>query len=235
MKKRIQIALCDDEKTIHDIVEKQIEEYGRKRECNVQLLHFFSAKELLDSEEKFQILLLDIDMPQMDGIEAAKRLPEAGTECKIIMLTAKTERFKDAFKIGAYRFVTKPIEQAEFEEALDDTMEVLLGLEEVEIKTGNLVSRVSQCRIHYLKACGDYVQIFIGEKSYQNERTLKSWKDELDDRLFIECHKSYLVNLKEVKEMKQNVLLLENGKEIPVARRRKKEVLQAFIEFDVKR
>lgn len=235
MNEMLHIALCDDEECIHDIVGGMLEEYSKEKRREIEIIHFFSAKELLESKEEFQILLLDIDMPQMDGIEAARHLLEDGKICKIIMLTGKPERFKEAFKIGAYRFVTKPVEQYELEEALGDTERTLLGYNKAEVKFDNILCRVFQYSIDYVEACGDYVKIYIGEKICESDRTLRSWKEELDSRLFVECHKSYIVNLKRVKQVKKNVLLLENGKEVPIARRRKKEVLQAFMEYDTKK
>lgn len=230
----IHIALCDDEKCIHDIVGDMIEEYSKERKCEFKVTHFFSAKELLESKEEIQILLLDIDMPKMDGIEAAKKMIDKGNICKIIMLTGKQERFKEAFKIGAYRFVTKPVDIYELNEALDETRGTLLGYSKVEVKFQNASCWVFQYNIDYVKACGDYVKIYIGEKICESDKSLKNWKAELDSLLFIECHKSYIVNLKSVKQVEKNVLILKNGEEIPIARRRKAEVLQAFIEYDIK-
>ncbi|MDD6482537.1 MAG: LytTR family DNA-binding domain-containing protein [Lachnospiraceae bacterium] len=233
MEELIRIALCDDEKHVHETVLEILKEYRRKRNCTAILSSFFSAEELLETGEKFHILLLDIDMPQMDGIEAAYRLREQGEQCKIIMLTSKRERFKDAFKIGAYRFVTKPIDAEELEEALDDARGTLLGYAQVEVKIGKMKSKLFQYQIDYLQACGDYVKIHAGGTVCDSTRSLKSWKGELDSRLFVECHKSYLVNLGSISRAEKDMLMLENGEIIPVARRRRKDVLQAFLEFDV--
>lgn len=234
MKDKLQIALCDDEKCIHDMVEKILEEYRQEKNCDIKITHFFSAKELLESKEDIQILLLDIEMPQMDGIEAATHLLENGKVCKIIMLTGKPERFKEAFKIGAYRFVTKPVDSKELKEALEDTRRTLAGYEKVQVKYENTPCWIFQYRIHYVEACGDYVKIYTEEKQFESDRTLKSWKEQLDSKLFIECHKSYIINLDYIKRVKNNVILLENGKEIPIARRRKNQVIQAFVEYDTK-
>lgn len=230
----IKIGLCDDEEHAHEAVAKMILDYQKKRECSMEVIHYFSGGELLETEEALQILLLDIDMPQMDGIEAAFRLREQGKMCRIIMLTSKRERFKEAFKIGAYRFVTKPIDVAELEEALDDAWDTLLGYEQVELKYGTMICHFFQYQIDYLQACGDYVKIHVGEKICESTRTLKSWKDELDSRLFIDCHKSYIVNLRSVSRAEKDKLLLNNGEKIPIARRRREEVLQAFVEFDIR-
>lgn len=234
MNEMLHIALCDDEECIHDIVGEMIKKYSKEKGCEIKVTHFFSAKELLESKEEIQILLLDIDMPQMDGIEAATHLLENGRICKIIMLTGKQERFKEAFKIGAYRFVTKPVDSYELMDALEDTRRNLIGYDKVQLKYGNISCWIFQYTIDYIEASGDYVKIYAGEKKFESDRTLKSWKEQLDSRLFIECHKSYIVNLNSIKYVKNNVLLLESGREIPIARRRKNEVIQAFVEYDTK-
>lgn len=235
MNKVLHVALCDDEEYIHETIGKVIKEYGEERKSELKVLHFFSGKDLLESKEEMHILLLDIDMPYIDGIEAAFCLKEKGKECKIIMLTSKQERFKEAFKIGAYRFVTKPVDIEELKEALDNTREILLGYNQIEVKFEHTRCKILQSNIDYIEACRDFVKIYVGKNICQSERTLKSWKEELDNRLFIECHKSYIVNLKSVAKVKRNTLVLENGKEIPIARRRKKDVLQTFIEYDTKK
>ncbi len=171
MEEMIKIGLCDDEVYVHEVASKIIEKYQQKRKCSLEVVHFFSARELLESEE-VQILLLDIDMPQMDGIEAAFQLREQGKECRIIILTSKRERFKDAFKIRAYRFVTKPIDLEELEEALDDARSALLGYGKVELKFEMITCKIFQYQIDYLQACGDYVKIYVGEKICESTRAL---------------------------------------------------------------
>lgn len=70
----IHIAVCDDDALIHNEVEKLLVEYTNCRTCAFEIFHYFSAKMLIDSSDKIEILLLDIDMPGMDGIQAAEKL-----------------------------------------------------------------------------------------------------------------------------------------------------------------
>ena len=232
MKEVLNLAICDDETHIHETVSEMLQEYATEKQCVWNILHFFSAKELLDAKEELHILLLDIDMPGMDGIEAAAHLIANGRECKIIMLTSKQERFKEAFKIGAYRFVTKPVDRDELQEALNDVRRTLIGYDEVQVKLEHALCRIRQRDIDRLESCGDYVKIYVAKKICESDRTLKSWKEELDHRLFVECHKSYIVNLERVNHVKTRSLILVDGTEVPIARRRRNDVLQALIAYD---
>ena len=105
------IGLCDDEMNTHNRVEKMLDDYADMHDLNIRLIHYVSAKELLDAKDDLDFLLLDIDMPEMDGIEAAHKLRDWGIDYKIIMLTAREDRYREAFKIRAFRFVPKPIEK----------------------------------------------------------------------------------------------------------------------------
>lgn len=89
----IHIAVCDDEELTHREVEEKLIEYRESRKCVYKLSHYDSAQMLLNETEEIHILLLDIDMPVMDGIEAAAALKKSGRQCNIIMLTSKKGAF----------------------------------------------------------------------------------------------------------------------------------------------
>ncbi len=230
----LRMAVCDDERHVHDTVEKLMEIYaGRKKVC-CKYYHFFSAQELLLLEDSIDFLLLDIDMPVMDGIEAAHILNKRGIDYKIIMLTSKTERFKEAFKIGAFRFVTKPISEDELFEAVDEVRERMLGMEMVKAYRDGIRYEIVQREILYFMADGNTIRIFTEDAEYRSEQSLKQWIEELDQRLFFACHKSYVVNLGKIVKTEKDILYLTSGEKIPIARRSRKEFPQKFLMYDIK-
>jgi len=131
MEVSVKAAICDDERHIHGTVQKLMDNYAKQQGISYKMHHIYSAQELLSFEEEIDFLLLDIDMPKMDGIEAARILNARGINYKIVMLTSKAERFKEAFKIGAFRFVTKPILAEEFFEAVDEVRERMTGMAKI--------------------------------------------------------------------------------------------------------
>lgn len=229
----IGIAICDDHKSIHDEVENLLSKYQESRKLECDIYNFFSVQELLASREHYNIILLDIDMPEIDGIQAAKKLNQRGMQYNIIMLTSKRERFKEAFKIGATRFVTKPIDQEELFEALDNAFESCLGFEKITVKYKGNDCVMRQRDIYMIEAQRDYVKIYSKDKIFESSQSLKVFAEQLDKRIFILVHRSYLVNMMHIYDICNDYLELADGKRVPVSRRKSEEVRQKVFDFDV--
>jgi len=188
--------------------------------------------ELLESERKIDMLFLDITMPGLDGIETARELNERGISYKIVLLTGKTEYMKEGYKVGAFRFVTKPIMEQEFFEAVDDVRYCMLGREEITVYRDRIPYRLRQRDILYIASDGAQTIICTKEMSYRSEKSLKEWEEQMDAKLFVQCHRSYLVNLSKIDRIEKSNLYLYGKYKIPVSTRRKKSVEQAFILYD---
>jgi len=232
----LRIGICDDEKVIHEIMTKAIEEYSRKSELDCSVTCYMSGVELIDSQdiEKLDVLFLDIEMPELDGVETAYKLNRVNNHFRIIMLTSKVERFKDAFKIGAFRFVTKPIEKSEVFEALDDVRNRMFGMKMLELHRDGRVYSVLQRNIVYVMSDRTSTYVFTKKYDYRSDASLTWWENELDNRLFVRCHKSYIVNVSKIANIDKNGIQLITGERLPVARRRFAEVEQRLMEYDTK-
>lgn len=228
------IGLCDDEPYIHEIIEKLLIEYAILYQMHYKMIHFYSGYELLQSDADLDVLFLDIDMPDMDGIEVGKKLRAREKTYKIVMLTAKEERYREAFKIGAFRFIPKPIEKQEFFDAILDVCEHLIGYHQVEVYRDGIAYAIPQKNIVYIMADRSATLIFTRDSEFRSEYSLVTWRAILDERLFFASHKSYLVNLSKIEEIEKNKILLVTGEKILVSKRRRLALLHAFMEYDTK-
>lgn len=231
----MKIAICDDELHIHDMVEKMLLLYSKENYIVIDIVHYISAKQLLEEKEELDLLLLDIEMPEMDGIEAALKLRDWGKEYKIIMLTAREDRYRDAFKIGAFRFVPKPIEKLELYKAIDDVREHLVGLEKVTVFRDGISYQIIQRDILYVEADRSASLIFTSHAEYRSELSLAAWHEILDDRVFFQSHRSYIVNMGKIEEINKNVIRLMNGDKVAVSKRLRTSLLHAYMVYDAKR
>lgn len=228
------VGVCDDEESIHSAVELLMEEYEEINHLHCQMVHFYSGEELLQYEDIFDVLLLDIEMPFMDGIQVGARLREKGMEYKIIMLTGKSERFKEAFKIEAFRFVTKPVSPVELFQALDDVRESMLGASTVSVFYNGVICHILQKDIIYIEGNKTTTNVYTKSTEYRSNLSLGEWTKQLEGKLFFQCHKSYIVNLSMIEDIGEDRAILITGEQVRVARRRRAELLQVFMEYDTR-
>ncbi len=229
------IGICDDEKMVFVEMQKYIERYAQQRGLEYRLLYYSSGQELLASymAEQLNLLFLDIDMPEMDGIQTAAYLNRGDIECKIVILTNQTERFKEAFKIGAFRFVTKPVDEAELFEAIDDVRSRMIGnIMEIVFRNGKAY-RIQQKDILYLTTSNNMTYVFTKAYDFHSDKSLAWWEKKLDGRMFFRSHKTYIVNVGKIARLEGDILL-ETGEKILVSRRKRKELEQKFMEYDLK-
>ena len=121
-----------------------------------EVLGFDSPEKLLGEADKINILLLDIEMPQMDGIETGKRI----------------DRFKEAFKIKAFRFITKPFAISEVREAIASSLVSELGDKEIEVFKNRISLNIKETDILFVRAFNGYVEIIAGNELYRKDITM---------------------------------------------------------------
>lgn len=228
----VKIGICDDEQSILTMLKSLVEECLRELEEEVEIQVFDSGEKLLEEGKDLDALFLDIEMPGMDGIETGKRIQMQNSECKIIMATSRQDRFKEAFKINAFRFVTKPFQKYEVKEALNDVLQARIGMEEIEIYKERVKYTFFQKDILYIVAMDSSVEFILREGVFRKETSLKELEMILDDRLFYRINKQCIVNMKHIDEYKSGVVSID-GTKLNVSIRKKKEFEKAYIMYDV--
>lgn len=233
------IAICDDDEYIHHKMQQYLTEYAEAHGEKLELVHLHSGVELLEMMQRencphFDILYLDIEMPQMNGIDAARYYRRRNQDCKIIMLTSWVERFKEAFVIGAFRFVTKPIQKQELWDSLTDAQNTLLGGTYIDVYRDGDLYHIRQKDIIYIMADRACTKIFSQKFEYRSENTLSWWMEHLDKRLFFRCHKSYIVNLGDICGIGKHNLCVSTGEKVEISRRRYADLLQAYMQYDTR-
>lgn len=229
------IAVCDDQTQIRKNLCEKIWEYQDKYSLSEEawdIKEYSNGNTLLEDEEKKDVYFLDLEMPEIDGIEVAKKLKKRWSECNIIILTSHVERIKEGYKVNAFRYMTKPIQFEELAEGLDSLRSSRVGYDIVALQRHGHNYQVMQREIRYLcRENGDTV-LYVHDIRFRSERSLEDWEKELNGILFVRCHKGYLVNLRYISDI-DNDVVLENGEKIPLSRRKKKMLLEKNIEFDL--
>ena len=232
----LKVGICDDEPLIIEVMRRIILEIADKNAWEINIRCFESGKELLEAVDTLEAVFLDIDMPELDGIETGKRIGERNQECKIIMATGRADKFKDAFRIQAFRFVTKPFDEGEIEEALQAIFHTQIGMEMIELYEKRNSYQIPQRDISYITAYDGYSEFFVSgrdtDRILRKDCSLSELEQELSKELFFRVSRQYIVNLSEIKEYKRGGILMKD-KKIVISRRKKKEFEQAYLEYDL--
>ena len=224
----ISAAICDDEKNvIQDI-------YNRLTQLRPEysILFFDSAEKLLNCKKRFDLVFLDIEMPGISGMELAKKIRKTYKDTYIIFLTNHSEYMPEAFKVRAYRFLVKPIEQEELVESITQLELEIFEVEKVLVKSEDQTNLVNIDDIICIEAFGDGSIVYTTNLSKENNKSLKYWTENLPSEHFCRVHKTFLVAYRYVITIEKNSLVMyQQKKPIPISRRNHSDFKKSFIEY----
>ncbi|RDU23858.1 LytR/AlgR family response regulator transcription factor [Anaerosacchariphilus polymeriproducens] len=230
--RKMTIGICDDEKIFINILKNMVIECLNKRQIEGQIKTFESGKELVESSFELDVIFLDIEMPEFDGIEIGKIIQQKNSNCKIIMATCRTDRFKEAFQINAFRFMTKPFEFDELEEIINAVQATRIGTDVIELYNNRNLFKIKQKEIQYIKTYDSYSEFVTKSKIFRRDIALCQLEKILDNRMFFRIHRKIIINMLWVQKYDREYIIINNV-EMAVARRKKKKFEQAYMEFDV--
>lgn len=232
----LKIGICDDESLIIEALHRKILEIADKNGWDISVSCYDSGRTLLEEVDTLEAVFLDIDMPELDGIETGRRICEMNSDCKIIMATGRADRYKEAFHIKAFRFVTKPFDEDEIEEALQAVFNTQIGMENIELYEKRNSYQIPQRDILYITAYDGYSEFAVSGKdtnrTLRKDCSLLELEQELSKEMFFRVSRQYIVNLGKISEYVKGSILIQD-KRILISRRRKKEFEQAYLEYDL--
>ena len=241
------IGICEDEKVQLDYLLKHITAYCTKVGEELRTECFASAEELLFKYEKdlpFDCLLLDIRMGKMDGMELAARIRQRDRGLPIIFVTGDKDAVFDGYKVGAVRYLLKPIKEQELTEALDFVKREYSGWDkEIPTKKADFFcfnyageyTKLDKSSMITIEVQGHYITIYTMAEGMPKEYTFKEtmWgiREKLADERFVLASRSVLVNLEHVKTIARTECVLSTGETIPLSRSCYADFNQAFIKY----
>lgn len=232
--KMITFAICDDEQLMAQELSNQLSQDMAERQITSYRVSCFSnGRSLLESDCDFDVIFLDIQMDEPDGMETARKLRQRGNHSLLIFVTVLKECVFDAFEVEAYDYLIKPLDGGRFRQTMD---RVIRSLEERAAKS-IVVQRGASCEVVLLAEIV-YCEV-QGRKIYihQSDGKITDYYDRLDDleqrvdRRFFRCHRSYLVNLEYVRGCNAGQVMLPRSGKIPVSRLRERALTQALLRY----
>ena len=232
------IAICEDEKVILDFETSLVKDWAETSLCKGELeldTYLSSEQFLFESEDKapYDLLIFDIQMKNMNGMELAKTLRRRGCDAVIIFITGVPDYAIEGYEVGAVRYILKPVKAEVLNGLLDNVWKERQKKADdyFVLGQGSDLEKISFDKIIYIEARGHYVFM----KGLDFEREWKAGFAEttatFDEKRFFCLRRGLLVNLAHVARITRTDCILDGGETLPVARGIYKELNEAFIEF----
>lgn len=197
------------------------------------LRQFNSGEELLQAEENFDIVFLDIMMDGLDGMKTAKRIRKKASCRLLVFISASREYVFDAYDVEAFWYLVKPVEAAKLKQVLKKAVlkTEAASPDFILVNKGRQKQKIFLRDILYFEIMGRLIDIHKtgGISDYYGKISIL--EEELREKGFFRCHKSYLVHLKYVKGYNRQEAVLDNGEKIPISKRRYEEFCKALLSY----
>lgn len=226
----VRIGICDNDK-------QALEKLGSLM-SNIAgeytVAYFTNGYDMIQAhkEEQFEIAFLDIEMPEIDGMELSRELHVIKADILVIFVSDYYEKVYQSFQYSPFRFLRKGTLEEELQEAMTAALANVLEKTQVyEFKCDGFMKKLRVSSILYVETNGHYTNIVTEEKTYSVRQSMSVMENDLQPYDFVRSHKSYLVNAAWIFMIGDDNVQLSNGQQIPLSRGRRKAVKQHLGEY----
>ena len=231
---KICVAICEDEKAESEHFTNLVREWARFAKVSAEVSSYDSAEAFLfayTANKSVDILLLDIQMKQLDGVTLARQLRGGGGQMQIVFITGMPDFIAAGYEVSALHYLMKPVCKEKLFAVLDKAVQLLNKTEEtilLETESGQV--RLFHRDIEYVEAFAHSVSIRMSENSVEARISIGDLEAKLGVAFF-RCHRSYLVGLRHVQQITKTGVVMDSGEVVPLSRRRYEAVSRAFIDY----
>jgi len=229
------IAIVDDEKSFSDTIKGYVDQYQKENSGEFQVSVFNDGMGLLDTYHyEYDLILLDIEMPGLNGMEVAQKIREMDEDVVLMFITNMAQYAIHGYSVGALDFVTKPLNYYTF------SMKLTRALKRVQKKENEQKSivltlpdglrKIDVKQIYFVEVQNRILYYHTTEGVFELRGTMQSVEQMLLPHAFVKCNYWYIVNLLHVKEVRKNIVVV-GGHELEISRRNKKTFLEALTEY----
>lgn len=228
----LKVAIVEDNRAAMEKLQGYLERYAQENEEKFDIAAFGDALAFLDNYRCiYDMVFMDIELPFINGMEAAKRLREIDSQVVLIFVTNMAQFAVKGYEVDALDYLVKPVHYGDFQLKLHRAVSRLKEAQEailIQRQSGILKLRVQE--IGYIEVRGHTLIFHTDMGEINGSGTLNELENKLKGKGFLRCNKCYLVNQKYIAAVQGYTLVMAQGEELQISRPRKKTFMNELAE-----
>lgn len=229
---KYRIAICDDEQNQIEYITSIVASWSAHEGHGCEIRTFASAEAFLfeyEEDKAYDILLLDVEMKNINGIELAKCIRKDNNRAEIIFITSHFEFVGEGYEVDALHYLIKPISAEKLTQVLTKAAEkISVEPPSVVISCEGETVKLYEADIRYVESFLHYIVIHTKDKEYKIKENISVFENRVSDD-FYRIHRSYLVSLKHITRISRTSVNIGNT-ELPLSRGKYDDINRAFIQ-----
>lgn len=228
------VAICENEENASENLKAICRRILNKMEVEHEIVQFGTSEELeevVSRGEQFDLLCLDIYMPQKSGMELARQIRGNDDNVSIIFVTCSTEHILDGYDVRPLQYLLKPIDEKKLEEALRTDLRLRGRPQELTLQIGGKTYVIPLAEIRYIESINHGCRLHMAQDEKFFWMPLSQVEKLLPQEQFCKCHQSFIVNMKEIKTADSRKVTLSDGSILAIGPKYAASFKKKFVHF----
>lgn len=226
------IVICEDEPQFAAELQKELKDFFAGKEMTCKVCHCENGSAFRDElkrGEAIDLLFMDIQLGDADGVELVKEMNRGSVHVPTVFLTSMESRIAEGYDVSAFNFLFKRNYKEKLPTLLERFLSEIYHCKTLMVNDRDTVLMLNLAEIYYVEPDNRNTSIHTAVSTYQEKSSIQNFAKQLPEELFIEAYHSLYINIDHIRKVNVDSVVLDNDKELPVSRRKRKQLMAAVM------
>ena len=226
------IVICEDEENFAKELQRELQMLLAQKEIDCSIFRCNSGaafRQEMERGEATDLIFMDLHLGDADGVELVKEQARNSVKIPTVFLSSMEERIAEGYDVNAFHFLFKRNYKEKLPVLLERFFNEIYVRKAVVLQDHDTVVRLQFAEIYYVESDNRNTAIHTAVSSYQERSSIQNFAKQLPEDLFIEAYHSLYINIDHIRKVNMDTIVLDNDKELPVSRRKRKALMNAVM------